>query len=97
MNIEWSELALERVQDLSFHREPHDAEAARIWVTALFEAVSELATHPFRGRIVPEVGREEVRELVWRKHRIVYRVRQDRLSILTVIHGRQELIPGDLL
>jgi len=45
---------------------------------------------PELGRIVPEVGRAEVREILFREYRVVYRLRPRLVEVLTVRHGRRK-------
>jgi len=56
----------------------------------------QLIAHPHSGRMVPEVEREDIRELIETPYRIIYRVVDQRIDILTVMHGAQILreIPG---
>ena len=43
------------------------------------------------GRAVPEVEREEVRELIFHNYRIIYLVKPDYLYIVAVVHGSRDL------
>ena len=47
--------------------------------------------HPASGRIVPESGREDVRELIEPPYRLVYRVQADAVEVLSILHGRQQV------
>ncbi len=47
--------------------------------------------HPKLGRVVPEIKDEEFRELIEGNYRVVYWLGTSKISILTVIHGRQFL------
>jgi len=47
------------------------------------------------GRRVPEIGRDDIREVLKRSYRIVHRVRGDRLEVLTVFEGHR-LFPPDI-
>jgi len=71
---------------------PRNAEAV---VRALVDAADSLAAFPLRGRVVPEHGQEDVRELLLRPYRIIYRVSVDEVVVLSVMHGHQ-LLPGDV-
>jgi len=44
---------------------------------------------PQLGRVVPEWEREELRELTEAGHRIVYRLGDDEIEIVTVYDGRR--------
>jgi toxin ParE1/3/4 len=43
------------------------------------------------GRIVPEIGREDVREIFLRSYRLVYRVTPKGMVVLTVFEGHRLL------
>jgi plasmid stabilization system protein ParE len=46
-------------------------------------------------RVVPELGRDDIREVLKRTYRIVYRVRGDRVEVLTISEGHR-LFPPDI-
>jgi plasmid stabilization system protein ParE len=48
-----------------------------------------LGQFPELGRVVPEVGRAEVREIIFRGYRVIYRVAPRLVEILTVRHGKR--------
>jgi toxin ParE1/3/4 len=43
------------------------------------------------GRIVPEAGSEDVREILYRSYRIIYRVKSERVDVLKVIHSSRDI------
>ena len=49
-----------------------------------------LAAFPDSGRMVPEVGRPEIREVIEGPYRVIYRHIADRVDVLAVVHGRQD-------
>lgn len=53
----------------------------------------QLAQFPNSGRIVREFEHSDVREVIEPPYRIVYRVRQARIDVLTVFHGARPF-PG---
>ena len=57
-----------------------------------------LQSLPSRGRIVPEVRRDDVRELIVGSYRLIYRTEKApaRVRILAFLHGRRELRPTRL-
>ncbi len=66
-----------------------DTSAAERWVMRLIGAAEKAAAAPLAGRRVPELGRADVREVFLRTYRVVYRVSEARLEILTVFEGRR--------
>ncbi|MFI5403454.1 MAG: type II toxin-antitoxin system RelE/ParE family toxin [Planctomycetota bacterium] len=60
---------------------------ANIVVRRIVASVARLASFPQSGRIVPEFGRPDLREVIVRPYRVVYRVRQGAVEIATVVHS----------
>jgi toxin ParE1/3/4 len=65
-------------------------------VQRIFHASERLAEFSESGRIVPEVGRTEVTEVLVGKYRLMYLLLPDEVEILTVIHGARLIEPGDI-
>jgi plasmid stabilization system protein ParE len=59
----------------------------------LIERSEQLEAFPRSGRQVPEFDRDDVRELVDPPYRLIYRIRAERLDVLSVVHERQRLPP----
>lgn len=68
-----------------------DPAATGRWVEKLLEQAEKAGLLPFSGRRVPEFGREEVRELLLRSYRIVYRVTEREVQLLTIFEGHRRL------
>jgi toxin ParE1/3/4 len=65
-------------------------------ITRIIAATDRLARFPKSGRVVPEVGIEEIREVIHRPYRIVYRlVGEDQIHILTVHHSARHFREDD--
>ena len=94
MNIIWSPLALDRVSEIAGYIAQDKPSAAEKWVKAIFSKVEQLEVSPELGRIVPEIGNSQFRELIYYNYRIIYRIEKTQISILTVRHGRQ-ILPID--
>ena len=45
---------------------------------------------PERGRQVPEVIDNDVREVFVKKYRLIYKIKEDRVIILALIHGARD-------
>ena len=56
---------------------------------------SQIAGNPLSGRMVPEYQAEDIRELIENPYRIIYRVKQDQIDVLAVIHGAR-LLPDQV-
>ncbi|MCB2181419.1 MAG: type II toxin-antitoxin system RelE/ParE family toxin [Desulfobulbaceae bacterium] len=96
MKIIWSPLAIERTTEIAEYIAQDNPSAARKWVEILFGRVELLKSSPLSGRMIPETRREELRELIYDNYRIIYRVEKNKISVLTIRHGRQILPIGEI-
>jgi toxin ParE1/3/4 len=64
-------------------------DAAGVFIRSLFHSVEQLREFPESGRIVPEFGEPDIREVVRRPCRIVYRIKRRTgvVEIVRVWHG----------
>jgi addiction module RelE/StbE family toxin len=83
----WSPRSLADLEAIREHI-ARDSEAyAGLVVARLVSAPSRLLEFPESGRMVPEFGRPNLRELVVRPYRLVYRLRSDVVEVVTVFHA----------
>jgi toxin ParE1/3/4 len=65
MKLIWSPLALERVSEIGEYIARDKPIAARNWIENVFAKVEQLKDSPEIGRVVPEIGKIEFRELLY--------------------------------
>lgn len=94
MKIIWSPLAIDRATEIAEYISLDNPTAAQNWIDTIFKKVKTLETSSQIGRIVPEVERKEIRELIYGNYRIIYRIEKTNISILTIRHGKQ-ILPID--
>ncbi|NES24466.1 MAG: type II toxin-antitoxin system RelE/ParE family toxin [Symploca sp. SIO3E6] len=95
--INWTSQALADLEAIGDFIARDASGFAQIFVERVFEAVERLESFPRSGRIVPEIGQEEIREIIFGSYRIVYLVSDNEISILTVFHSSRLLKSSDLL
>ncbi len=91
MKIIWSPLAVDRTTEIAEYITLDNPASATKWVEVLFDKVQLLKSSPKSGRIVPETQRDDIRELIYGNYRIIYRIEKNKISILTIRHGKQIL------
>ena len=91
MKIVWTEPALGDLEDIRDYIRKDSEFYARRFVEKIVAAVEKLENFPGVGRPVLEADDENIRELIYRDYRIMYRFEQKRVLILTVIHGARDL------
>ena len=89
MRVVWSPLAEVRAGEALEAMLRERPAAAAAWLDRLLAGVAQLGRFPERGRMVPEVGRKDVREVMQAPYRVIYRVDAKRVVILTVRHMRR--------
>lgn len=98
MKVIWSPLAIERADEEARYIADDRPEAALRWLDGLFESTDRLARLPDSGRVVPEIGLPEYREIIYnRSHRVLYRRDRNEVLILTVRRSRQQLATSEVL
>lgn len=96
VRIHWTRRAQGRLREIRARIHADDPLAAKKWVAGVRKMVRTLQDQPELGRVVPEYGREDLRERIYGKnYRIVYQIEPGRIAIVTIAHAAQ-LIPEDL-
>jgi plasmid stabilization system protein ParE len=62
-------------------------------VQKLLVTAQSLGKFPYVGAIVPETGDSEFRERFVYSYRVIYRVTEEQVLIVAVVHGRRLLTP----
>ena len=89
MKIKWTHEALDRLFEIEDFISQDSPERAGKFVGQIIEHAESLSDKPLRGRTVPEISDPDIRELIFKKYRIVYRVKGNSLDILTVFEGHR--------
>jgi len=83
MKLRWTHRARQDLLDIGKYIAQDNPMAARRWVECLRQQARSAADAPLAGRIVPELGRKEIREVFLRNYRLVYLVQEDAILVLT--------------
>ena len=91
MKVIWTELAVEKLEEFADYIALDKPLAALKWIETIQKSVNKLVKFSQIGREVPEIKRADIREIIEGNYRIIYRVESERISILTIRHGKQLL------
>jgi toxin ParE1/3/4 len=91
MKIRWTHEALERLIEIEDYIAKDSPGRAVKFVEELIEHTALLSDKPRMGRAVTELANPDIRELPFRKYRIVYRLKANCIEILTVFEGHRLL------
>lgn len=87
----WSHEAVIDLKSLAEFIERNSVFYATAFVQEIIEASRSINKLSERGRIVPELGNQNIRELFVREYRLIYSIEKSRVVILGIIHGRRDL------
>ena len=94
--VRWSNQALADLEAIGDFIARDAPSIAQVLVERVFAAVKRLEAFPRSGRMVPEIGQEDIREMIFGSYRIVYVVSEEEVNMLTVFHATRLLRPSDL-
>jgi len=89
----WSPSALEDIEQIAQFIAKDSSDQAAIFVGRLIEATDRLETAPLSGRIIPEIGHRDCREIIYGAYRIMYRRVGRDVWIAGVVHGARDWRP----
>ncbi|MBA7673074.1 hypothetical protein ES703_81262 [subsurface metagenome] len=94
MKLIWAPLAIEKVTQIAQYIALDNTSASIKWVENIFKRSEQIKNFPESGRVVPEVGRKNIREIIYGNYRIIYKIQKKETSILTIQHTKQ-ILPID--
>ena len=93
--VVWLSAALDDLDAIAEYISADSPRYAAAVVERFKSASRDLLRFPRMGPVVPEWNDESYRQRIIYSYRLIYRIRQDRVEILAVIHGAR-LLPEDL-
>lgn len=94
--VRWTPQALDDLDAICLFIARDAPQVAAVFADRAFCATDRLVDHPRLGRIVPELEIETIREIILGNYRIIYRIREDEVQIVTVHHGARLLNIGKM-
>jgi len=93
VRVHWTNTAIEHL--LSIHG--HISLTSKIYADRLVDRLTkrseQIGLFPESGRMVPEYRRDDLREVIERSYRVIYRIKEHQIDVLAVVHGARELPP----
>ena len=97
MKLYWTKEASIRLQEIEEYIAKDDPQKAVEFIKKLISIAEKIPANPNRGRVVPELSIESIREILYKNYRIVYFRRESEIDILTVFEGHQLLNKSEVL
>jgi toxin ParE1/3/4 len=89
--ITWSPQSLRDLEAIRAYISQDSPRYAALVVQRIVASVERLEAFPESGRVVPELNNPEIREIIVRPYRVVYRHRPGAVQIATVFRSSRQL------
>ena len=89
--VTWSPEALEDLESIAEYIGRDSLFYAQSVVSKILGESRNIKEFPLIGRVVPELGNENIRERFIYSYRLVYQMRPQNILIVAVIHGKRLL------
>lgn len=94
--VRWTPQALDDLDAICLFIARDAPQVAAVFADRAFRATDRLVDHPRLGRIVPELENETIREIILGNYRIIYRIQEDEVQVVTIHHGARLLNVGKI-
>lgn len=91
--VRWTPQAADDLEAITEFIALDSQEYARLFAIDVLAAVERVGTFTRIGRIVPETNNPAIREVILGDYRIVYRIRDNLIEVLTIWHAARLLDP----
>ena len=89
--VRWTPQALDDLDAICLFIARDAPQVAAVFADRAFQIADRLASYPRSGRLVPELEVENIREIILGNYRLIYRIKELEVQILTVHHGARLL------
>jgi len=91
MRVHWTDNALKHLLDIYEYISQNSPFYAQRTVDILTKRSEQIAGFPMSGHNVPEYPAEDIREIIEKPYRIIYRIKPDQIDVLAIVHGARLL------
>ena len=95
MRVHWTQNAIEHLVNIYEYIALNSPTYADRMVDIITHRSEQIADQPLSGREVPEYQTENIRELIEKPYRIIYRIKANQIDVLAVIHSAR-LLPEEI-
>jgi addiction module RelE/StbE family toxin len=92
--LRWTEHAANQLGAIAEYISVSSPVYAEQVVARIVVRLTQAQAFPESGRQVPEARDPHIREFIESPYRLIYRIREDTIEVIAVVHGRQDLASG---
>ncbi|MDR3555064.1 MAG: type II toxin-antitoxin system RelE/ParE family toxin [Syntrophobacteraceae bacterium] len=94
MKVHWTRNAIDHLVGIYEHIAINSPLYAKGLIDKLTRRSEQIADYSFSGRKVPQYDAEDIPEIIEAPYRIIYRIKQDQIDVIAVVHCARSL-PDD--
>jgi len=87
MRVCWTENAIDHLTNIYEYITFNSPTYGRRMIDKITRRTEQISEHALSGRKVPEYNAEDIREVIEKPYRIIYRIKPGQIDIIAVIHG----------
>ncbi len=88
----WTDNAISHITEFIDETKENTEEISKAYMRKLIDYIDILETMPELGKNIKfVVSNYEIRQLIYKKHRIIYHIKENDIVILSVLHTRLDL------
>lgn len=91
MKVYWTQSAKNHLRSIFNYIKQDSERYALATVDRITKRTNQISEYPYLGRKVPEYESNEIREVIESPYRVIYRVYDNQIQILAIVHGRMNL------
>lgn len=89
--VNWSPEAVEDLESIIVYIAKDSHFYAKAVADKILTVAKEIPEYPYLGRVVPEIGDEQIRERFVYSYRLIYKVNDKIILIIAIVHGSRLL------
>jgi toxin ParE1/3/4 len=97
VKINWTQLSITDMESIRHFIGRDSQKYAIITIQKLYQSTQDLIVFPRKGRIVPEIGDDNIRELIIGNYRLIYRIIDEGLINILRVQSSYKLFNKDSL
>ena len=95
MKVHWTDTARDHLRAIHAYIARNSPQYALRVVDRLTRRSQQIAEFPLSGSVVPEFEAPQIRQVLEGPYRIIYYIKPDRIDVLAVLHGAQQIPPSE--
>ena len=90
--VVWSDNAISHITEFIDEAKMNTEETAKSYISKLIDYTAILETMPKAGKKMEYiVSKYEIRQMIYKKHRIIYHIKENDIVILAVLHTKLDI------